>query len=60
VRVEGLPVGALRWILPLLLLFGVLAALGAAALKIAGRRSPAAAGGVTAVEPSADESGDPS
>jgi hypothetical protein len=60
VRVEGLPVGALRWILPLLLLFGVLAALGAAVLKITGRRSPAAAGEVTAVEPPADGSGDPS
>jgi hypothetical protein len=60
VRVEGLPVGALRWILPLLLLFGVLAALGAAVLKITGRRSAAAAGEVTAVEPSADGSGDPS
>ena len=60
VRVEGLPVGALRWILPLLLLFGVLAALAAAALKIVGRRSPATAGEVAAVETSSDESGGPS
>jgi hypothetical protein len=61
VRVEGLPVGALRWILPLLLLFGVLAALGAAALKMAGRRSAApAAGGGTVIDGSADEQGDPS
>jgi hypothetical protein len=37
VRVTGLPVGALRWILPLLLLLGLLAALGAAVLKFAGR-----------------------
>ena len=37
VRVIGLPVGALRWILPLLLLFGLLAALGAVVLKVAGR-----------------------
>ncbi len=42
VRVTGLPVGALRWILPLLLLLGLLAALGAAVLKFAG--GPATAG----------------
>ena len=51
VRVSGLPVGALRWILPLLLLFGLLAALGAVILKVTGRPATEA----DAAEPGTDE-----
>jgi hypothetical protein len=43
VRTEGVPIGLVRWILPLALLFGLIAALGAAVLSWLGRtRKPKA------------------
>jgi uncharacterized iron-regulated membrane protein len=37
VRTEGVPIGLVRWILPLALLFGLIAALAAAVLSWLGR-----------------------
>ncbi len=58
VRVNGLPIGVLRWVLPILLLIGVLAALGALALRMTGKKvAPVGA----STDPTAEELGtDPS
>jgi hypothetical protein len=49
IRTHGIPIGALRWVLPIALLVGIAAALGAAAVDLYKRRSIASGGASTPV-----------
>lgn len=58
VRISGVPVGMLKWVLPLLLLFGLLSALGALATKMFGAKAATEGGPAEAADAgTAEESG---
>jgi hypothetical protein len=54
VQIGGLSVGALRWVLPIVLLIGLAAALGFVFMKITGRKAATAGAPAASDEPESE------